>query len=136
MGWQSVWRPFRSDPEPVSVEAPAPVQEDVPGVEPAPAPKPLPVSRTVRDAANVLAQRVWDTNAQPQDHLLRGINPPDGLRCLAYGIAQDWVQVDENSRVSRGRTNPRPIEPVAVTASEALSRPPKASRRCCSRAVL
>lgn len=114
-GW--VWRPFRGNTEPVAEEAPAPVQEEVPEVEPpAPAPlsSPVPdVSRTVQRAANVLSQRVWSTNAQPRDHLLRGINPPDADRYLAYAVVMGWVTVDEDDRVRRGDTNPVQPDPVA-----------------------
>jgi hypothetical protein len=98
-----VWRPFRSKPEPVSEE---PAALEPPVVDE--------VSRSVRDAANVLAQRIWSTGAQPRSHLLRGINPPDAERYLSHAVAQDWVVVD-GDLVIRGAVNPVPLpEPVSA----------------------
>ena len=114
-----LWRPFRGKTEPVSEEAPPPMQEEVPEVEPpAPAPEPSPapdVSRSVQNAARVLALRVWNTNAQPRSHLLSGINPPDAARYLRHATDMGWVRIDEDDLVRRGDNNPRPLEPVAET---------------------
>jgi hypothetical protein len=73
------------------------------------------VSRSVQDAANVLAQRVWSTGAQPRSHLLRGINPPDAERYLNHAVAMGWVTVGEGDLVGRGAVNPVPLpEPVSA----------------------
>ena len=83
MGWERVWRPFKSKPEPEQVAHNVPVE---PVVVPAPEPAPVTdVSSRVRQAANTLAQRVWDTSAQPRDHLLSSISLPAAEAYLAYG---------------------------------------------------
>ena len=125
MGWQQVWRPFGPKTEPVSEEAPASEQGDVPEVEPqAPAPKPSPVPdvpRTVQHAANTLAQRVWAVQVTSRGELLQGVGPPNADRYLAYAVANDWVQVDGN-RITRGLVNPVPPDPVAEKMTVSGSR--------------
>jgi hypothetical protein len=88
------WRPFRANPKP----EPEPALELEPesahnaplALEPEPSPVPQ-VSDRVQHAANTLAQRVWDANAQPRPYLLDGIKGPNADRFLAYAIVMGWV---------------------------------------------